>query len=71
MPDTESYDLIAYDVDTNEELLHWRSVAESPGAIYTVGSTIIDDPNRWLVVNIRRTSTSYVMQVDVRRASHL
>jgi hypothetical protein len=71
MPDSDSYDLIAYDIETQQKVLHWRSVAENPGAVYTVGSTIIDDPNCWLVVSIRRSSTSHVMYVDVRRASRL
>ena len=63
---TESYDLIAYDIDTKKEVLHWRNVAVKPGAVYTANSVIIEEPNRWVVVGVRNTSTARVKQVDVR-----
>ncbi|MGA2645585.1 MAG: hypothetical protein ABSF15_12790 [Candidatus Sulfotelmatobacter sp.] len=64
---TESYDLIAYDVDTKKEVLHWWNVTVKTGAFYTAGSTIIAEPNRWLVVGVRTTSTARVKRVDVKR----
>ncbi len=68
MPDTESYDLIAYDIDTKKEVFHWRDVAEKSGAIYGVGgSPINNDSKLWRVVAIRPTSTQRVKHVDVKR----
>jgi hypothetical protein len=66
MTDIESYGLIAYDIDTKAEVLHWQNVAAT-SVFYTAGHTIIDGPNRWLVVGLRTTSTARVKQVDVRR----
>ena len=67
MTDTESYDLIAYDIDTKKEVLHWRDVPVKQGAVYTAGNTINDEPNRWSVLGVRPTSTVRVKQVDIRR----
>jgi hypothetical protein len=67
MPDTESYDLIAYDIDTKKEVFKWRNVSVKPGVVYGAGSTINNDPERWLVVGVRTTSTARLKHVDVRR----
>lgn len=68
MPDIESYDLIAYDIDTKKEVFHWRNVAEKPGAVYGVGGIPINDDSKlWRVVAIRPTSTTRVKHVDVKR----
>ena len=69
MPNTESYDLIAYDIDTKKEVLRWRNVPVKPGVIYTAGSIINDGPRRWKVVGVRTTSTASVKQVDVKRVT--
>ncbi|MGA7292963.1 MAG: hypothetical protein WBW53_13615 [Terriglobales bacterium] len=68
MTDAESYDLIAYDIDTQKEVLHWRNVTLKSGAFYTAGSTIVDDNKSWFVVGIRKTSTAGLKEIDVRRA---
>lgn len=67
MPDTDSYDLIAYDIDTKKEVFKWRNVSAKPGVVYGAGSTINNDPERWLVVGVRTTSTARLKHVDVRR----
>lgn len=65
--DDESYDIIAYDIGTKKEVLHWRSVTLKLGAFYTAGNTIIDGPNYWFVVGERVTSTARVKRIDVKK----
>jgi hypothetical protein len=65
MTDAESYDLIAYDIDTKKEVLRWQGVTEESGAFYTAGNTIIDGTVFWLVVGVR-ANTARVKEIDVR-----
>lgn len=66
MPDTESYDFHAYEIDTKKVFL-WKNVAGEPGAPWAIGSIIHNGSERWRVVAIRPTSTTRVKYVDVRR----
>lgn len=68
MPDSDSYDLIAYDIYTKKEVFHWRNVAAKQGAVYAIGGSLINNDSKlWSVVAIRPMSTPRLQHVDVRR----
>lgn len=64
MPDVEAYDLIAYDVETGEE------VFQCPGVLDT---RRIEKPDvieigdaKWVVVGVREMGTKQLCLIDVR-----
>jgi hypothetical protein len=66
MTDTQSYDLIAYDIDTKAEVFRWENVPVDSGASYVAGTTIIDGTECWSVVGVHGTSTARLKKIDVR-----
>jgi hypothetical protein len=65
MPDVEAYDLIAYDVETGEEVFYWFGLLDTrqfdkPDVI-EVGAA------KWVVVGVRNIGTKQLCVIDVRR----
>jgi hypothetical protein len=60
----ETYQLIGYEIETNREVLNWRSVA--PTRRFHRGDVIEDGVMRWQIIGVRRTSTQYIWLVDLK-----
>ncbi len=61
----ETYHLIAYEVETNNEVLNCSGVAPTPR--FYKENVIVDGDTRWQVVGVRKTSTEKLWLVDLIR----
>ena len=58
------YQLIGYELGTNNEVVNWPNVV--PTRRFQKGDVIEDGSTKWEVVGVRDTSTESIWMVDVR-----
>jgi hypothetical protein len=65
MPDLEAYDLVAYDVETGEEVFNWPNLVNTRR--FDTPDVIEVGDAKWVVVGVRNISTKQLRLIDVKR----
>jgi hypothetical protein len=63
----DAYDLVAYEVGTDNEVLNWANVV--PTRRFYKGDVIIDGGTKWEVFGVRSASTELLWLVDVKKVT--